>query len=163
MVGTSAILGSGFIDAQGRNPNALFMLNLIDAMNGREDRALMRTKGRRVRPLRDIEPPVRTAVKTFAVAGLPALVVLVGVVVWVLGGMRRHRIRTLYGTGAVPPSEAEDTAPEGAQADAGGAAKAGDGAARGRAGSAGRGGAKGGTAKSGRAESGPATGGGASC
>ena len=109
VVGTSAILGSGFIDVQGRNPNALLLLNLIDAMNGREDRALMRTKGRRVRPLREIEPPARTAIKTFAVAGLPALVVLAGVVVWVLGGMRRHRIRLQYGSGAVPPAEAGAT------------------------------------------------------
>ena len=109
VVGTSAILGSGFIDVQGRNPNALLLLNLIDAMNGREDRALMRTKGRRVRPLREIEPPARTAIKTFAVAGLPALVVLAGVVVWVLGGMRRHRIRLQYGSGAVPQSEASAT------------------------------------------------------
>ena len=106
VVGTSAILGSGFIDVQGRNPNALLLLNLIDAMNGREDRALMRTKGRRVRPLREIEPPARTAIKTFAVAGLPALVVLAGVVVWVLGGMRRHRIRLQYGSGAAPQAEA---------------------------------------------------------
>ena len=39
VVGTSAILGSGFIDVRGRNPNSLFVLNLIDAMNGRDDRA----------------------------------------------------------------------------------------------------------------------------
>ena len=110
VVGTSAILGSGFIDVQGRNPNSLLLLNLIDAMNGREDRALMRTKGRRVRPLREIEPPARTAVKTFAVAGLPALVVLAGVVVWVLGGMRRHRIRLQYGSGVEAPSEASAAA-----------------------------------------------------
>ena len=109
VVGTSAILGSGFIDVQGRNPNALLLLNLIDAMNGREDRALMRTKGRRVRPLREIEPPARTAIKTFAVAGLPALVVLAGVVVWVLGGMRRHRIRLQYGSGTEPHSAADAT------------------------------------------------------
>ena len=168
VVGTSAILGSGFIDAQGRNPNALLMLNLIDAMNGREDRALMRAKGRRVRPVRDVEPPARTAIKTFAVAGLPALVVLVGVVVWVLGGMRRHRIRTLYGTGAAPPSAAGEAARDGgAQADAG-AVKPAGGAASGGGGTAGRGGARGGTAKDGTAKdgtanSGSAKSGGASC
>ena len=128
VVGTSAILGSGFIDVQGRNPNALFLLNLIDAMNGRDDRALMRTKGRRVRPLRDIEPPARTAVKTFAVAGLPALVVLAGLVVWVLGGMRRHRIRLQYGTGATAPSESDAATADGAaRTDSGGGAKAGAG------------------------------------
>lgn len=103
VVGTSAILGSGFIDVQGRNPNALLVLNLIDAMNGREDRALMRTKGRRVRPLRTVEPPARAALKTFAVAGLPALVVLAGVAVWLLGEMRRRRIRLEYTAGAAPP------------------------------------------------------------
>ena len=142
VVGTSAILGSGFIDVQGRNPNSLLLLNLIDAMNGREDRALMRTKGRRVRPLREIEPPRRTAVKTFAVAGLPALLVLAGVVVWVLGGMRRHRIRLQYGSAAAP-SESSAAAVDG-----------GSGAGRTSA----RGGAKGGAGKGGSA-----AGGGASC
>ena len=142
VVGTSAILGSGFIDVQGRNPNSLLLLNLIDAMNGREDRALMRTKGRRVRPLREIEPPARTAVKTFAVAGLPALLVLAGVVVWVLGGMRRHRIRLQYGSAAAP-SESSAAAVDGG---------------RGAGGISARGGAKGGAGKGGSA-----AGGGASC
>ena len=100
VVGTSAILGSGFIDVQGRNPNSLFLLNLIDAMNGRDERAAMRSKGRRVRPLRDIEPPRRTAIKTFAVAGLPALVIVIGILVWILGGLHRNRIRAEYGPGA---------------------------------------------------------------
>ena len=139
VVGTSAILGSGFIDVQGRNPNALLLLNLIDAMNGREDRALMRTKGRRVRPLREIEPPARTAIKTFAVAGLPALVVVAGVVVWVLGGMRRHRIRLQYGSGAAPQAEAGTGGAADEGRDRGGARdrdrqRAGRGAARGAAG-----------------------------
>ncbi len=100
VVGTSAILGSGFIDVQGRNPNSLFLLNLIDAMNGRDERAEMRSKGRRVRPLREIEPPARTAIKTFAVAGLPALVIVVGILVWILGGLHRNRIRAEYGNPA---------------------------------------------------------------
>ena len=98
VVGTSAILGSGFIDVQGRNPNSLFVLNLIDAMNGRDERAEMRSKGRRVRPLREIEPPARTAIKTFAVAGLPALVIVIGILVWILGRLHQGRIRAEYGT-----------------------------------------------------------------
>ena len=106
VVGTSAILGSGFIDVRGRNPNSLFVLNLIDAMNGRDERATMRSKGRRVRPLREIEPPARTAIKTFAVAGLPALVIVVGILVWILGGLHRNRIRAEYGTGAAGTSAA---------------------------------------------------------
>ena len=106
VVGTSAILGSGFIDVRGRNPNSLFVLNLIDAMNGRDERATMRSKGRRVRPLREIEPPTRTAIKTFAVAGLPALVIVVGILVWILGGLHRNRIRAEYGTGAAGTSAA---------------------------------------------------------
>ena len=145
VVGTSAILGSGFIDVQGRNSNALFVLNLIDAMNGREDRALMRTKGRRLRPLRVLEPPARTAIKTFAVAGLPALVVVAGVLVWALGEVRRRRIRMLYAAGAGA----------GVQADAGGGAPGVGGAAR-------RGPAKGGAGKSGGGKSGGAAGGEAS-
>ena len=109
VVGTSAILGSGFIDVQGRNPNSLFLLNLIDAMNGRDERAEMRSKGRRVRPLRDIEPPARTAIKTFAVAGLPALVIVVGIVVWILGGLHQGRIRAEYGNPASGSGSASGT------------------------------------------------------
>lgn len=153
VVGTSAILGSGFIDVQGRNPNALLVLNLIDAMNGREDRALMRTKGRRVRPLRTIEPPARTALKTFAVAGLPALVVLAGVAVWLLGEMRRRRIRVEFAAGAAgggaPPAGAGAGAaagggnapPRGGQAAPAGSAPPGGG----RAAGSGEGGAASGT------------------
>ncbi len=121
VVGTSAILGSGFIDMQGRNPNSLFVLNLIDAMNGRDERAAMRSKGRRVRPLRDIEPPARTAIKTFAVAGLPALVIVVGILVWILGGLHRNRIRAEYGTGGggrASPGSAGDNDARGGGSDA---------------------------------------------
>ena len=158
VVGTSAILGSGFIDVQGRNPNALLVLNLIDAMNGREDRALMRTKGRRVRPLRTIEPPARTALKTFAVAGLPALVVLAGVAVWLLGEMRRRRIRAEFAAGAAggsaPPPGAGagadgggDAPPRGGRAAPGGSAPPGAGRTAGAAGGGAARGAPGGKGK----------------
>ena len=142
VVGTSAILGSGFIDVRGRNPNSLFVLNLIDAMNGRDERATMRSKGRRVRPLREIEPPARTAIKTFAVAGLPALVIVVGILVWILGGLHRNRIRAEYGTSAAGTGGSSGTrggAGGGTGAAAAKDSKAGRGASRGGAGGGGAG------------------------
>ena len=78
-------------------------------------------------------------------AGLPALVVVAGVLVWALGEVRRRRIRMLYAAGAAA----------GVQADAGGGAPGVGGAAR-------RGPAKGGAGKSGGGKSGGAAGGEAS-
>ncbi len=100
VVGSSAVLGSGLVDARSRNPNSLFLLNLIDSMNGRDERALLRSKGRGVRVLRPLEPQARTAIKSLAVAGLPALVVIAGLAVWLLGRVRRSRIRVRYGGAA---------------------------------------------------------------
>ena len=96
VLGTSAILGSGFIDSRARNGNSLFILNLIDFMNGRDDRALMRSKGKRIRPLMEITAPARTIIKTIAVAGLPAIIVVIGILVWLFNSARKRRIYFLY-------------------------------------------------------------------
>ena len=111
VMGSSAMLGSGLVDPRSRSPNSMFALNLIDSMNGRDERALLRSKGRGVRVLRPLEPPVRTAIKTLAVGGLPTLVVLAGLAMWLLGGVHRRRIRARYagnsvtGGGAAPGGE----------------------------------------------------------
>ncbi len=100
VMGTSSVLGSNVLDAQGTNPNALFVLNLIDAMNGREDRAVMRAKGERFARLRESPEALRAFVKTFNIAGLPLLVVLAGVAVWMLWNARARRIQARFASEA---------------------------------------------------------------
>ena len=97
LVGTSEILQDNLIDKEGKSPNAQFLLNVIDAFNGREAYALMRTKAQRFNPLRDIEPRTRTMIKSFNVAGLPVIVILVGGLVWLRRVSRKRMIQNMFG------------------------------------------------------------------
>jgi len=96
LAGTSEILKDSIIDPEGKGPNAQFVMNIIDLLNGREARALMRSKGQRFNPLEEIKPGTRTAVKTFLIAGLPVLVVAAGVMVWLHRRARKRRIQDRF-------------------------------------------------------------------
>jgi len=96
LVGTSEILGDNFIDKEGKSPNAQFVMNIIDYFNGREAYALMRTKAQRFNPLREVEPGTRAMIKSFNVAGLPVIVILVGLMVWVRRVSRRRKIQNMF-------------------------------------------------------------------
>jgi len=97
LVGTSEILQDNLIDKEGKSPNAQFLMNMIDAFNGREAYALMRTKAQRFNPLRDIEPSTRTMIKSFNIAGLPVIVILVGLLVWLRRVSRKRMIQNMFG------------------------------------------------------------------
>ena len=91
VIGSSVVLGSNILDAEGRTGNSLFFLNLFDYLNDREDYAIMRTKGVNYVPIReDASPQVKSFIKSFNIAVLPALVVGAGVLVW-LGRIRRKK------------------------------------------------------------------------
>jgi ABC-type uncharacterized transport system involved in gliding motility auxiliary subunit len=96
VVGASSITGANLLDSEGRSPGALFLLNMIDFMNGREGIAEMRAKGSRIRPLEETTPFVRGFTKAFNIAGLPVIVVLVGLVVWLFHRARRRRVQRLF-------------------------------------------------------------------
>ena len=96
-MGTSEILQDNLIDKEGKSPNAQFLMNVIDAFNGREAYALMRTKAQRFNPLRDIEPSTRTMIKSFNIAGLPVIVILVGLLVWLRRVSRKRMIQNMFG------------------------------------------------------------------
>ena len=91
VMGTSTVLGSNVLDPDGNGPNALFLLNILDYMNNREERAGMRGKGRRFAPIEDTTPGRRTFTKTFNIAAIPALVAVAGGFMWLyrLGKKRR--------------------------------------------------------------------------
>lgn len=108
VVGTSQILVDAVIDQAGAEPNAVLALNMMDWLSGREGFAQLRGKASAVSLLPEIAPEVRTFVKTFNVAGLPILVVLAGLGVWLGWTARKKRIRAMFAPPAAAPSASGD-------------------------------------------------------
>ncbi len=96
LIGTSEILRDNILDAEGRSPNAQFVMNVIDALNGREAYAVMRSKAQRFNPLQETEPATRTTIKAVNIAGLPVLVVLCGLLVWYRRSARKRVIQEMF-------------------------------------------------------------------
>lgn len=96
LMASSDMIKDNILDERGRTPNSMFVLNVMDYLNDREDIAVMRTKELRFNPLRDTGAGVKTFVKTFNIAGLPVLVVLFGLLVWFRRHTRKKRIRMMF-------------------------------------------------------------------
>jgi hypothetical protein len=96
VVGTSAVLTDAVMDREAGSPNAAFILNLLDYLSGREDYAIMRSKGQRYNPLEEVSGSTRSFVKSFNIAGLPILTSAAGLLVWALWTARKKRIQAAY-------------------------------------------------------------------
>jgi ABC-type uncharacterized transport system involved in gliding motility auxiliary subunit len=96
LIGTSEVLKDNVMDEEGKHPNAQFIMNIIDYMNGRESNALMRTKTQQFNPLKDIRPATRTAIKTVNIAGLPVLVIIAGLIIWFRRVSRKRTIQQIF-------------------------------------------------------------------
>jgi hypothetical protein len=96
IMASSEMLTDNVIDAQGQGADAVFILNVIDALNGRGDIAVLRGKRQDFNPLQPIGAGAKTAVKAFNIAGLPILVVLFGVAVWFRRMSRKRRIQEMF-------------------------------------------------------------------
>jgi ABC-type uncharacterized transport system involved in gliding motility auxiliary subunit len=97
VIASSEMIKDNMVDEEGRGPNAMFVLNVVDYLNGREDIALMRSKEQRFNPLKETKGGTRTFLKTFTIAGLPILVILFGLGVWFLRHSRKRRIQMMFG------------------------------------------------------------------
>ncbi len=96
LIGTADILRDNVLDENGESPNAVFLLNIIDYLNGQEDIAVMRSKTQRFNPLKDTKAVTRTFVKVLNIAGLPILVILFGFYIWIRRKARRRVIQTMF-------------------------------------------------------------------
>lgn len=96
LVGSSAMLKDNLLDSNGRGPNATFILNLIDTLNGRDDIAAMRSKVQEFNPLEKTEGITNNLIKWFNIFGLPILVVFFGLLIWWRRRSRRKNIQMLF-------------------------------------------------------------------
>lgn len=96
IMASSEMLTDNVLDAQVRGTNAIFILNVIDALNDREDIAVLRGKKQDFTPLKPIGAGAKTAVKALNIAGLPILVVLFGGGVWFRRIARKKHIQEMF-------------------------------------------------------------------
>ncbi len=96
LIGSSAILKDNLLDAEGRSPNAAFVLNLIDTLNGRDEIAAMRSKIQQFNPLEDTDVTTKNTIKLFNIVGLPAIIVVFGLLTWWRRNRRRKNIQMMF-------------------------------------------------------------------
>jgi ABC-type uncharacterized transport system involved in gliding motility auxiliary subunit len=96
LMASSEMLKDNVLSPEGRSPNDMFVLNTIDALNHRENIAMMRSKVLGFNPLMDTGMLTKTFVKTFNIAGLPVLVVFLGLIVWLKRHSRKKRIQSMF-------------------------------------------------------------------
>lgn len=99
LMASSEMIKDTVMDAGGESPNAMFVMNIIDVLNDREDIAVMRSKEQQFNPLYDSAALTKTFIKTFNIAGLPVLVALFGVIVWMRRRSRRKMIQMMFNNG----------------------------------------------------------------
>ena len=84
------------LDNNGRSPNDVLVMNLVDYLNNREGIAVMRSKEQRFNPLNEVGAGMRTFVKSFNIVGLPLIVAVFGLIVMVRRHGRKQRIQAMF-------------------------------------------------------------------
>jgi ABC-type uncharacterized transport system involved in gliding motility auxiliary subunit len=96
LMASSQMLTDTVLDDQGQSPNSVFIMNVIDQLNNRGEMAELRSKVQNLNPLLETSETSRLALKTVNVAGLPIVVILFGLIVWLRRTQRKRKIQSLY-------------------------------------------------------------------
>ncbi len=96
VIGTSDVLKNSLISPAGTNINAVFIMNLIDYLNGREDTAVMRGKTGNLNPLKITSAEAKSGIKYFNIIGLPVIVALFGLLIWFVRYRRKLAIQAMF-------------------------------------------------------------------
>jgi ABC-type uncharacterized transport system involved in gliding motility auxiliary subunit len=96
VIASAELLKDQLLDDQGNTTNAMFILNMIDALNDRESIAAMRSKAQQFNPLNETSTATKTIVKAINIVGLPILVIAFGLIVWARRHTRRKFIQLQF-------------------------------------------------------------------
>ena len=96
VIGTSSVLTDNILDQTGMSPNSVFIYNILDKLNDRDDFAEMRSKGQTLNPLRETTPAERSFIKGFNVVGIPIAAILSGLIAWLIWRSRKKKIELLF-------------------------------------------------------------------
>lgn len=96
VVSSSALTTAQMLDAQNRTPNGTFLLNAVDYLNGAPGMARLRSKGLGVPRITVNNPNSLIVARWGNTILLPAIVIVIGLVVWHRRRVRSRRIRSLF-------------------------------------------------------------------
>ena len=96
LIASSEILKDNVLNANGESPNEMFIMNVLDALNDREDIAVMRSKIQNFNPLNDTLATTKAFIKTFNIIGLPIFVFIFGLVIWMRRRSKKKQIRMMF-------------------------------------------------------------------
>ena len=96
VVSTSALTTPQMLDPQNRTPNGTFLMNAVDYLNGAPGIAELRSKGLGVARLSVANPASRVVARWGNTILVPALVLVVGLVVWSRRRARARRIQAMF-------------------------------------------------------------------
>ncbi|MCQ2573485.1 MAG: Gldg family protein [Treponema sp.] len=96
VVGSSQITTVQLLDKNSTSPIAMFLVNVLDYVNGREELCTMRTKGLALNTLEIKSQALAQVLKYFCIYGLVVLVVVAGFVALRLRAKHRIAIRKRY-------------------------------------------------------------------
>ena len=96
IIGSSDILTDSVIDTQGDTPNSIFIMNVIDVLNDKIDRAILRAKTEEFNPLEDVSDSIKTNIKVFNILIVPIIVLLFGFFIKILRNRKRKKIKEMF-------------------------------------------------------------------
>jgi ABC-2 type transport system permease protein len=96
LISSTEMIKDNVLDDNGRSPNDMLVMNLVDYLNNREGIAVMRSKEQRFNPLNEVGAGMRTFVKSFNIVGLPVIVAVFGLIVLFRRHGRKRRIQAMF-------------------------------------------------------------------
>ncbi len=96
ILASSDMIKDNLIDKEGRGANDIFVMNVLDYLNGQEEVARLRSKQQQFTPLNETGAFTKTALKSFNIVGLPVVVVFFGFAVWARRTSRKKSIQDAF-------------------------------------------------------------------
>ncbi len=96
VLSTSAVTTAQMLDPENRTPNGTFLLNVLDYLNGAPGVAELRSKGLGVPRISVEHPAAAVAARWGNTVLVPAVVILIGLVVWSRRRTRSRRIQAHF-------------------------------------------------------------------
>jgi hypothetical protein len=97
LIGSTKLITEGLFVANQQISNSVFVLNVLDYLNDREEQAVLRSKIQTLPSLKeDITPQVKSLTKTFNIFIIPICVIAFGILILILRTRRKRRIQLTF-------------------------------------------------------------------